>query len=586
MTVPSRDEIVGAAAEGTLLDLLFRDSWQHDSALFSQALIDAHQSNDIDLRALLPLPEPLPYSSHDGYQGMEILLPALSAIATHCEDLLELMAGAIPQDDAMLSHCPYAEVRKWCQASPEHLMELLGLIQSGAPLSQRFHCVQACISTGLQTNPEYFLVQALEFLENGDASVRAQSARALCYLSAEARGSEDDLVETILAMIERETEASVRDALLTLALTWQKDAPPNQLRSTYVLIARAANPATLTAKKTILRELLGNSNPFSAQVRKDLLEIVASGQPDDEIVQLLDVVLAALIRRGEVSEARGVIERFILGEPNIPFTRFTSVLRELETADDSVSDEWVVNWLRSDSLNLSIALRNGLFAASEGRVFTFDFCQALDVPESDYLFIAHKALGTFMLKPLYIASLIVSLMRNAGEETMEELKSLLFDPVLINYSSLQSDYLDDLVAMATDPASTAIQQVLQELQAYLENLGNTFIRELQPSERERQLEHHRRNEEMQNQMVEARKSSVLGSLVGEKILLYGTGMASWVPNFPSPQDGADADVAPMHRMEQSLATFRHSVQLPRHSVLEPSTLEQQILHFLYGKRSQ
>lgn len=586
MTTSSRDEIVRAFAEGRLLDLIFKDSWRHDSAPFSRALIDAHHSKDVDLRALLPLPDPSRFSNNELHLGMGLLVPAFGSIATSCEDLLELMAGAIPHDDTMLSHSAYAEILKWCQASPERLTELLQRIKSGAPFSERFHCVQACISAGLKADAKFYLGQAIGFLNNGDASQRTQAARALCNLSAGERASNVGLVETVLAVVERETEPTARDALLALALAWQKDAPTELERSTYELIRRAATPITLTAKQTIARELLSNSNPYTAQVRHDLIALVASDQPEDEIVQLLDVVLAGLIRNGDVSEAREVIENFILSDPGVPFSRFGSVLHQLESGDGSVLDEWAVTWLRSESVRLSAALRRSLFAASEGRVFTFDFRQALDVPESDYLFIARKALGIFFSKPVFIASLIVSLMRNATDATMGALQSLLFDPVLINYSGLRSDYLNEIAASTTDPASKAVQQALQQLQNYLEDLGNAYIRELQPSERERQLEHYRRNEEMQSQMVEARKSSIMASLASEKILLYGTGMASWVPKFPPPQGIAEGETGPMRRMEQSLTTIQHSFQLPRHSVLEPSTLELQILNFLYEKRSQ
>lgn len=586
MTTSSRDEIVRAFAEGRLLDLIFKDSWRHDSAPFSRALIDAHQSKDVDLRALLPLPDPSRFSNNELHLGMGLLVSAFGSIATSFEDLLQLMAGAIPHDDTMLSHSAYAEILKWCQASPERLTELLQRIKSGAPFSERFHCVQACISAGLKADAKFYLGQAIGFLNNGDASQRTQAARALCNLSAGERASNVGLVETILAVVERETEPTARDALLALALAWQKDAPTELERSTYELIRRAATPITLTAKQTIARELLSNSNPYTAQVRHDLLALVASDQPEDEIVQLLDVVLAGLIRNGDVSEAREVIENFILSDPGVPFTRFGSVLHQLESGDGSVLDEWAVTWLRSESVRLSAALRRSLFAASEGRVFTFDFRQALDVPESDYLFIARKALGIFFSKPVFIASLIVSLMRNATDATMGALQSLLFDPVLINYSGLRSDYLHEIAASTTDPASKAVQQALQQLQNYLEDLGNAYIRELQPSERERQLEYYRRNEEMQSQMVEARKSSIMASLASEKILLYGTGMASWVPEFPPPQGIAEGETGPMRRMEQSLTTIQHSFQLPRHSVLEPSTLELQILNFLYEKRSQ
>lgn len=222
MTTPSRDEIVVAAKEGRLLDLIFKDSWRHDSALFSQTLIDAHQAKVIDLRSVLPLPEPSRFSHNEMYLGIEVFLPALGSISTSCDELLELMSGVVPHDDPMLSHSSYGEIMKWCQASPERLLGLLQLIKSDAPLSHRFHCVQACISAGLQADPDFYLAQALEFLDQGNALQRAQAARALSNLSAEVRSTRVDLVETILAVIDREAEPSVRDALLALALDWQK----------------------------------------------------------------------------------------------------------------------------------------------------------------------------------------------------------------------------------------------------------------------------------------------------------------------------------------------------------------------------
>ncbi|QDD88262.1 hypothetical protein [Pseudomonas oryzihabitans] len=586
MTTQSRDEIVRAFAENKLLDLIIENSWRHDSALFSQALIDAHQSMDVDLRTLIPLPEHSRFSNNELLYGMEILLPAFGSIAISTEDLLELISRVIPNDNPILSHSSYAQILKWCQTSPERPVELLQLIKSDALLSQRFHCLQACISAGVMVDAEFYLDQAIKFLENGDASQRAQAARALCNLSAEVRRSNVGLIETILVVVERETEPMVRDALLALALAWQKEAPVELEQSTYKLIKRASTPITLTAKETVARQLLGNSSYYSAQVRRDLLELVASGQPEDEIVQLLDILLAELIRKGDVSEARNVIEKFILSEPGVPFIRFSSVLHQLESGEHRILDEWIVNWLRSEPLRLSIAIRDSLFVASEGRVFTLIFCHALDVPESDYIFIAKKALGSFFLKPVFIASFIVSLMRNATDMTMGALQSLLFDPILINYSGLRSDYLDEIAGSSTDLASKAVKKVLQELQKYLEDLGSRHIRELQPSERERQLERHRGNEEMQSQMIKARKSSIIAKLATEKIMLYGNSIASWVPEFPPPQGSAEGETGSMRRVEQSLATIQHSFQLPRHSILEPSTLELQILHFLYEKRSQ
>ncbi len=586
MTIPTQEEIAMAAAEGRLLDMIFKDSWRHDTYAYSQVLISAHQAKDINLRALLPFPEEPAYSNHELYVGLGILLPALGAIALNCDDLLELMAGAIHQEDPMLSHLVFTESMKWCQAASNRPVELLQLIESGAPLARRFHCLQVCISAGLSVDPTLFTAKGIEFLQIGDAPERAQAARAFCNLSSGTLATNADLSNAVSSVIEREAEPSVRDALLAMAIAWLKDASADSQLSVLRLVERAAAPVRLEAKRAVGQALLAGADAYSFQVRNDLLALVASGQPEDEIVNLLDIVLSQFIKFGDVALARGIVERLIVTEPGVPLNRFDSVVHELECGDDSRLSEWVVAWLQSGSLALCLSLRSGLLQGSEERTFAFDFARTPDLLESDYLFIARKAIGTFLSKPLFAASLVVSLMRSATGATLRALENLLFDPILINYSGLGSDYLNEIAANPADMASQAVQRVMAELQRYLDGLGDAHIRELQPSERQRQLEHDLRNEKMQSEMVEARKGSIFSSLVSEKVLLYGTGMASWIPEFARAQDDASEQAAPMRRMEQSLATVQHTFQIPRQSVLDPTTLELTVFTFLLEPRSQ
>ncbi len=586
MIIPTQEEIAMAAAEGRLLDMIFKDSWRHDTYAYSQVLISAHQAKDINLRALLPFPEEPAYSNHELYVGLGILLPALGAIALNCDDLLELMAGAIHQEDPMLSHLVFTESMKWCQAASNRPVELLQLIESGAPLARRFHCLQVCISAGLSVDPTLFTAKGIEFLQIGDAPERAQAARAFCNLSSGTLATNADLSNAVSSVIEREAEPSVRDALLAMAIAWLKDASADSQLSVLRLVERAAAPVRLEAKRAVGQALLAGADAYSFQVRNDLLALVASGQPEDEIVNLLDIVLSQFIKFGDVALARGIVERLIVTEPGVPLNRFDSVVHELECGDDSRLSEWVVAWLQSGSLALCLSLRSGLLQGSEERTFAFDFARTPDLLESDYLFIARKAIGTFLSKPLFAASLVVSLMRSATGATLRALENLLFDPILINYSGLGSDYLNEIAANPADMASQAVQRVMAELQRYLDGLGDAHIRELQPSERQRQLEHDLRNEKMQSEMVEARKGSIFSSLVSEKVLLYGTGMASWIPEFARAQDDASEQAAPMRRMEQSLATVQHTFQIPRQSVLDPTTLELTVFTFLLEPRSQ
>jgi len=586
MTTPKREEIAMAAAEGRMLDLIFKDSWQHDHTSCSKALVSAHRSKDIDLRTLLPLPDPFPYPNHDLYQGLEILLSALSDIAISCVDLLELLAGAIRHDDPMISHMAFSASMNWCQASPDRPIELLQLIEAGAPLTDRLHCLQVCLSAGLSSDLPFFTAKGIEFLLNGDSQQRAQAARAFSSLPIQTLAANAEFTNTISGAVEHEAEASVRDALLFLVLAWLKNAPADMQLSILSLVERAATPMRLESKKAAAHALLATRETYSYQVRCRLLALIVSGQAEDEIVDLLDIILSQFIKSGDVALARGVVEKLMAADPSLALDRFDSVVHALENeTDDSGLSKWVVAWLHSGSPRLCLSLRGALFRGQGGRIFTFDFARAPEIPDSDYPFTARKAIGTFFTTPLCAASLVVCLMRNAAGATLTELEHLLYDPVLINYSGLGSDYLEAIAADPTDPASQSAQRVLAALRGYLDGLGEAYIRELLPSERQRQLELHRRNEKMQSEMVEARKASPISSLFSEKVLLHGIGMASWIPEHPRAKGEVNDQTAPMRRIEQTLATVQHTVQLPRQSVLDPTTLELTVFTHLLESRA-
>ena len=58
------------------------------------------------------------------------------------------------------------------------------------------------------------------------------------------------------------------------------------------------------------------------------------------------------------------------------------------------------------------------------------------------IFIAHKAIGYFFMKPVTAASVVISLMRVApNDEVLDELGKLLLNPLLMNYPGSVRQYL-------------------------------------------------------------------------------------------------------------------------------------------------
>ena len=185
-------------------------------------------------------------------------------------------------------------------------------------------------------------------------------------------------------------------------------------------------------------------------------------------------------------------------------------------------------------------------------------------------------------------------------EISQDLSELLFNPLLLNYTRIR-EKLEPIADASDDHAAPIVQHALDRLKQYcdaLEEVG--FIAELQPSERERQLEGQRRSDVMNDMMRESRKNSPLASLFSESILLHGNGMVAWIDDSAYQSEAKDDQnegkenqsedkqdqkdrydsertVRPSRRMEQPLASFSHSFELPREEVLDPTGLHNKLL---------
>lgn len=199
----------------------------------------------------------------------------------------------------------------------------------------------------------------------------------------------------------------------------------------------------------------------------------------------------------------------------------------------------------------------------------------------------HSALLPVQPVPLQSEAQVLS-------ETSQDLSELLFDPLLLNYTRIR-EKLEPIANADGDPAAPMVRQALDCLQQYCDALDEVgFIAELQPSERERQLEGQRRSDVMSEMMQESRKNSTLASLFSESILLHGNGIVTWIDDGAYQREGKASQsldkgiqkqgdgnqkraARPQRRMEQPLASFSHSFELPREEVLDPNGLHMKLL---------
>ena len=148
----------------------------------------------------------------------------------------------------------------------------------------------------------------------------------------------------------------------------------------------------------------------------------------------------------------------------------------------------------------------------------------------------------------------------------------------MNYSGTVRGYLEPIASDPNDLAQASAHKAILAIDEYLAGLQSAgIIKELYPSERERQMEWQRRSDEMNVTMQEARKNSFLTSLMSESVLLYGSSSVTWVE---------DLHQGPPRRLETSLANVGHSIEIPRGEVIDPLGLSHTIYLFRMEKRPQ
>jgi len=184
------------------------------------------------------------------------------------------------------------------------------------------------------------------------------------------------------------------------------------------------------------------------------------------------------------------------------------------------------------------------------------------------IFLARKIVGYFVTSPLLAASLIVSLMRETDDKgVLEALKQTLLDPLLLNYPSLAESYLANEARKGTGAVEVALDEAIKSLDAYFATLHSVgVIRELHPSEEQREAHMRQFGRQVADSFREAEKKSVFYGLVSKSVLLYGRKSVHRVYG-----PGGES-----RRMETALGNYSAKFDLPRMDNIDPVSLDYMI----------
>ena len=611
MILPTLADVVELAKNGTLLEAVFSDRWQcryqHFDAI-AQLLANAHNEGHFNLLDTLSASGLATFSGFKGYQGRRIYSLAIERLDTSAATLLPALRILAAQADGE-PHEVTETFRMWCSASPNRPRELIGLVDSGELDVLDFYSLHIAIRSGLKADLPYFSERAYALIESGTDVEKAQVILALSSPpfsdDAQWRRAFDVLGESALT----ESEDEVRSALTRTLLSFTESIPQHFAAELEELTSQASHPTTSKVAHHLAYALAFSFKDIAPSLRAMLLALLGATQLEVQTQKLVDLGLANLVKAGGADEARAFITNLLL-QPgsDLRFGLFDSTIRNLVDGPAQDFETWIVDWLRTAPTSLCREMNEGFFRNKEEYTFRMEFT-LFSFTESEYALIARRATAVFFMNPAIAASFLVNLARcpwraskghflehiepssSAQHEQPNEppreargsedwdtvLSDLLFDPLLINYTSTQKR-LQPIADDSNDKAAPMVKRALDSLKQYCDGIEKVgFIVELLPSERERQLEGQRRSDVMNDAMRASRKDSPLASIFAESILLYGNGVVTWIEDSLCSNDGGEQGENQPRRLEQPLASISHSVEWPREEILEPVSLQMKLM---------
>lgn len=646
MILPTRAEIVELAQNRELLDAVFSGRWecryQHFDAI-AQELANAHNEGDIDLLDTLS-PKALDgLSGHQSYQGRRVYSSAIGRLDISLGALLGALRilAALSTDE---QHQAIETLSQWCGSSPDRPSELLSLIDSGQLNPDEFYSLAIAIRTGLKANLSQFSDRAYRYIRTGTPTEKMPVIQALSSPPFNLGADWHQALGIFRDSIAAESTEELRSSLVRTLLSWTESIPPEFATELETLISQSSIPTFPQVAHYLSYALAFSNKNLSPSLRMLLLSLLSAIDLAPQTQKLVDLGLAHLVGVGGVDDAREFIGKVLL-KPGSVFRLqdFDSTVRKLDEGPAQDFETWAVDWLRSAQNSLYREVSDGLFHNKEEYTFQLDFNQ-FDFTHSEIEEMARRAVTTFFMKPQIAASFLVCLGRclpvlthesvyeeaktsaesptapslgqairaalesewkhsvtqnallvshqtnlSPSTQTSQVLSDLLFDSLLINYTSAK-EQLHPIANNRDDKAASMVKIALDRLKDYCDGLEKVgFIAELQPSERELQLEGQRRADAMSDMMQESRKNSPLASLFSESILLHGNGMVTWIDDSAyrtQAKNGDEQGTSHLRRMEQSLASISHSFELPREEVLDPIGLQVKLFNLKNRGRSK
>jgi hypothetical protein len=464
-------------------------------------------------------------------------------------------------------------LRDWCSKNKRE-QEILDLVPNYP--AHKFLFLTVALQAGALHSLPDFVSRSVDWLNHADVDYRRASLIALSAIRLEV---DPDLTISALAALLEYVDHMDDDGLLAAALS-----------TTVTLHSRASGIAVETVVKIIDRTRIAGDKLAHSQaaqmiwqkgknahesVQQALLVACYAISPSDvESVGCLDFVAYTLAQHGKSEQAEALVRHFIeCGEDKISAAQFGSFFHEY-IKNKNCGAMLLLAWLGSESYALRNAANEVVGTMYNNEPPIFD----VDVPSqssANAAYLARKVVGYLFTYPVTAASLLMCILKTCQDDDAKEIAELLFDPLLLNFSGSVAKYLGQVQERGEHPRLQHVSDALSRLEQYISGLKKVeIVNELAPSERQRFIERHQRQQAMEAAYKAMEEKSIFRTIASRSVILYGRRSINYITDFSGNSQRSEID---MH-------TISHRSELPRMSIFDPTELEHQLFVFRAERR--
>lgn len=556
---PTATELISLFERGELASQMARRfgmSGGGDIHVLEEHCIKLHNSGSIDLLALVEGDSLQQLSDGNFFMASYFLCRLLPELDETPERMMRCIDGLVIRGGQDLAaNEPNAAFRTWCERAPLRAKEVIAAANEGHELACQY------LSFALEAIEDLVETRRIAFEYEGVCRQSALAALGrIKHLDSESCAQTFAILNKVLDRgIEDSVKASVLDtAMRILAADFDfSHADAEQL------VSRLTDSPDRFTVHQCARSLWAYRPTLTKKMVSLLLDaLVQLDSANKGTVKELDLGLRALLEHGHEDAAVSFVTKLLSNSKNkLDLESLDSFTRTLFSGPSELLSQVVVQWLELGNPRLCRGLAEAVEGPGLDGAPLYLKAEHLALSPATQLFICRKAIGWFFFKPTTAASVLVSVLRACEEDTAQEIRVLLIDPLLQNYGGVR-EYLEGIAPEDSAYKSVAWALAQNEVDISAQCLV-PLILELQPSEHHRRIENMRISDQFRDGHKQAESSSVLLSMVSRSVLLYGNRSTSFV-------DDGDGKLRPF---EINLQSHGISFEMPRMEIIDPVGLD-------------